>query len=117
MDARAERRRKALGRRGERIARLYVRLRGGRVLACNLRVRGACEVDIVARSGTTLVLVEVKTRRGSGALEAVDLRREHDLRRAGEILAARREHAWAARIRHDIVAIEGRRIRYLADAF
>ncbi len=117
MDAQAERRRKQLGRRGEQIARLLVRLRGGRVLAHNLRVRGACEVDIVARSGTILLLVEVKTRRGGGAVEAVDFRREHDLRRAGEILAARREHAWATRIRHDIVAIEGRRIRYLADAF
>ena len=80
------------------------------MLARNLRVRGACEVDILARSGTTMVLVEVKTRRRDGAAEAIDLRREHDLRRAGEILAARREHAWATRIRHDIVAIDGHRI-------
>jgi len=38
-----------LGRRGETLATWLVRLRGGRVLARNLRVRAACEVDIVAR--------------------------------------------------------------------
>ena len=50
----------ALGRRGETLATWLVRLRGGRVLARNTRIRGACEVDIVARYGRTLAVVEVK---------------------------------------------------------
>ena len=52
----------ALGRRGETLAAWLVRLRGGRVLARNTRVRGACEVDIVARYGRTLA-----RDRGQGA--------------------------------------------------
>ena len=61
----------ALGRRGETLASWLVRLRGGRVLARNTRVRGACEVDIVARYGRTLAVVEVKARRAGGSAEAV----------------------------------------------
>ncbi|MDX6540739.1 MAG: putative endonuclease, partial [Gaiellales bacterium] len=56
----------ALGRQGETLATWLVRLRGGRVLARNTRVRGACEVDIVARYGHTLAVIEVKARRAGG---------------------------------------------------
>ena len=117
MDAATELRRKRLGRRAELVGRVLVRLRGGTVLQRNLRVRGACEVDIVARAGTTLLIVEVKARRAGGAFEAVDARRQHDLRRAGETIAARRDHAWVTRIRHDVVTVEGARVRYHAGAF
>ena len=72
----------ALGRRGETLAAWLVRLRGGRVLARNERVRGACEVDIVARYGRTLAVIEVKARRAGGAAEAVGPERVAGLSRA-----------------------------------
>ncbi len=82
MRAAAERRRKALGRRGERLAALLLRLRGLRILDRNVRVRGACEVDLVARDGRVLVLVEVKARRSLDAAEPVVAGRRAALRRA-----------------------------------
>ena len=80
----------ALGRRGETLAAWLVRLRGGRVLSRNTRVRGACEVDIVARYGRTLAVIEVKARRGGGAAEAVGPERVAGLSRAAQWLAESR---------------------------
>src|SRR4029077_3597315 len=102
----------ALGRRGETLAAWLVRLRGGRVLARNTRVRGACEVDIVARYGHTLAVIEVKARRGGGAAEAVGPERVAGLSRAAQWLAESRGYEWVRLIRLDLVTIEGRRIRY-----
>ena len=107
----------ALGRRGETLAAWLVRLRGGRVLARNTRVRGACEVDIVARYGRTLAVIEVKARRAGGAAEAVGPERVAGLSRAAQWLADSRGYEWVQLIRLDLVTIDGRRVRYLADAF
>ena len=64
-----------VGRRGERIARAYLRSRGAKVLYCNFKAPRGGEVDIVAREGKLLVFAEVKTRRAGGRgrpLDAVD---------------------------------------------
>ncbi|NQX14452.1 YraN family protein [Rathayibacter sp. VKM Ac-2857] len=50
-----------LGRRGEDIAAAHLRERGFEILDRNWRVREG-ELDIVAREGSALVVVEVKTR-------------------------------------------------------
>ena len=97
----------ALGRRGETLATWLVRLRGGRVLARNARIRGACEVDIV----------EVKARRAGGAAEAVGPARVEGLSRSAAWLADSRGYEWVERIRLDLVTIDGHRVRYFADAF
>lgn len=83
--AKAERR----GRRGERIAALFLRLKGWRILAHRVKTpRG--EVDLVARRGRMVAFVEVKWRKSSEQLVlAID---EHRLRRvaaAAEAIAAR----------------------------
>jgi putative endonuclease len=74
--------RPSVGRRGEdAAAALYVR-RGYRVLARNWRCRIG-ELDLVAAHGSTLVVIEVKTRRGAafgGGYEAVDARKRQKLR-------------------------------------
>ena len=106
-----------LGRRGETLATWLVRLRGGRVLARNERVRGACEIDIVARYGRTLALVEVKARRAGNAAEAVGTERVEGLARAAHWLAESRGYEWVQRVRLDLVTIDGHRVRYFADAF
>ena len=50
------------GRRAERIAAWWLRLKGWTILAQRARVRGG-EVDIVARRGRVIAFVEVKARR------------------------------------------------------
>jgi putative endonuclease len=107
----------ALGRRGETLATWIVRLRGGRVLARNAHVRGACEVDIVARYGRTLAVIEVKARRAGGAAEAVGPERVAGLSRAAQWIAESGGYEWVQRIRLDLVTIDGRRVRYVTDAF
>ena len=52
---------KKLGARGEQIAINYLRNRGYRILEHNYRNRLG-EIDIIARQGSELVFVEVKTR-------------------------------------------------------
>lgn len=55
--------RQRTGRRGEDLAWAYLERRGWRVLAANVRTPHG-ELDLVACDGDTLVVVEVKTRRG-----------------------------------------------------
>jgi putative endonuclease len=117
VDAAVERGRKQRGRLGETAAVALLRARGVRILARNVRVRGGCEVDVVGRRGTTLVLVEVKARRGGGSAEAVVASRQRALRRAAEQLLADPQHAWAGRVRFDVVGWDGLRPQHLRDAF
>jgi putative endonuclease len=114
--------RQRLGRRGERMAGRYLRRRGYRIVARNVRAAGA-EIDLVAMDGETLVFVEVKMRRhlGAGAPEeAVDARKQQHLRRAAAAFAARMR-ADARPMRFDIVAISAAagkpRIELFKDAF
>jgi putative endonuclease len=58
--------RHAIGRRGEELAARHLGRRGFVVLERNARTRYG-EIDLVAFDGATLVFVEVKTRRTSGA--------------------------------------------------
>jgi len=53
-----------VGRAGEALAREYLASIGFEILGCNLRL-GSGEVDILARDGNVLVVVEVKTRRST----------------------------------------------------
>ncbi|GLU46590.1 YraN family protein [Nocardiopsis ansamitocini] len=102
------RHRRELGRRGEEVAAAYLRRAGMRVLDRNWR-RADGEIDIVARWGTTLVVVEVKTRTGTrfgGPVEAVDDRRRARLRSLGHRWA--RGHDMRARIRVDVLGVLAR---------
>ena len=114
MDVAAERARKRLGARAESAAAWRLRVTGARVLARQLRVRGGCEVDIVCREGTTLVLVEVKARRSGEPAAAVDASRQRALRRSADVLLA--EHRWARDVRIDVVAIRWPMLRRLRGA-
>ena len=97
--------RAALGRWGEDLAARELRRRGYAVLERNQRV-GRGEVDLVARHGGTVVLVEVKTRRASGFGEA---REAISTAKARRLVALGRRYAQAAGEsdwRIDVVAID-----------
>jgi putative endonuclease len=98
-------RRPATGRRGEdAAAALYVR-RGYRVLARNWRCRVG-ELDLVASRGRTLVVCEVKTRRGSrfgGGYEAVDARKRMKLRAVAEVFLL--QHRVHGDVRFDVASV------------
>ena len=92
------------GRLGEELAACLLRLEGCSILQRNVRWADV-EVDLVARDGTCLLLVEVKLRQalvGSrGPLLTV--RQSRRLVRAAGALLAR--HAWAQTLRIDVVTI------------
>jgi len=105
------------GRHGEDRASSFLAACGYRVLARNVRVPGG-EIDAVCLDGQTLVIVEVKrrdTRTYGSALRAVDARKRATLRRVAADYA--QIVAPAARIRFDVVTLDGSRLSLHRNAF
>ena len=72
------------GRWGEEIAAAFLRLEGYRIVHRNFRY-SRVEIDILARKGPVLAVVEVKYRRGAGwggAVRAVSPRKQRDIETA-----------------------------------
>jgi putative endonuclease len=115
---------RAIGQSGEALAARFLEGRGMRIVARNLRTRMG-EIDLVMRDGPTVVLVEVKTRQGSGGDPphvAVDARKRARLARLARAYVARQRLDGVA-CRFDVVAVTldpagGRpRFDHFVDAF
>ena len=107
----------AKGRLGEDRASRFLVSRGYRVLARNVRLPGG-EIDAVCLDGETLVIVEVKrrdTHAFGSALSAVDSRKRARLRAAAADYA--QIVAPAAKLRFDVVALDGGRLVLHRNAF
>jgi putative endonuclease len=114
---------KALGARGEDLAHRFLQRRGYTIVARNYRPpNGHREVDLIARHGHTLVIVEVKTRQREEYLpteRAVDAEKRHNLTRAAMSYVRRAHIPWEF-VRFDIVTVvlePQPRIRHTPDAF
>jgi putative endonuclease len=107
------------GKRAERRAAWWYRLRGYRVLERNAWV-GGYELDLVVRRGRRLVFCEVKEKgdpRFGAPEEMVGLEKQRRLRRAAAAWLARHPQAAALDVSFDVIAIEGGRLRQVAEAF
>ncbi len=115
-----ERRRRAYGRgrSAERLAAWWLRLKGYRILAHGFRAP-AGEIDLVARRGNVLALVEVKARDDvAEAGASIDARQRARIERAGAAFLQRHPHLCGLDVRFDAVLIApGRVPRHLADAW
>jgi putative endonuclease len=101
--------------RAEIRAAWWYRLRGYRILATNCWLAGA-ELDVVARRGRTVVVCEVKSKEGEAfgdPLEMVDARKVARVRRAARVFVGDE----AVEVRFDVIAVRGRRLEHVADAF
>lgn len=100
--------RRAFGRIAESEAERYLRRKGYRILARNVRAPSG-ELDLVAETADVLVFVEVKARRTSshgGASYAVDARKQARIvRLAAQYLARHRVRDRACRF--DVVLFKG----------
>lgn len=76
----------ALGRTGEDLAAAHLARLGYAILARNVRV-GHGEIDVLARHGGELVLVEVRLRRGGAPAAAASLDRRKRARLRATALA------------------------------
>jgi putative endonuclease len=115
--------RKRYGQAGESAAEEYLRRKGYRIVARNLR-SPAGELDLVAEDGQVLVFVEVKARRTDsfgGAVHAVHQRKQKKLiQLAAQYLA--RHHIKDRLCRFDVVLLQGAdavasRIEHIQNAF
>lgn len=105
------------GRRAERIAAWYLRLKGWRIVGTRVRTPVG-EIDIVARRFRTTAFVEVKTRGTLAELDhAVDRHRLRRVAAAASALAAR--HAFpGGDIRIDVILVApGRMPKHLSNVW
>lgn len=98
--------RHALGRRGEELAASHLAAKGYQIVAQNWRCETG-ELDLVAREGQCLVLIEVRTRRGrsmGSPEESITAAKQARLIALGEAYV--QENDWDGDWRIDAVAIE-----------
>ena len=105
------------GRRAERLAAWWLRLKGWHILAIRARTPVG-EVDLIARRGRVLAFVEVKARSSDArAAEALDDYRLRRVAAAAEALAPRFARPGDT-IRIDaIFIVPGRLPRHMADVW
>jgi putative endonuclease len=111
MDQRFVSHRRETGQRAERICELELRRRGWSILARNWRIRIG-EIDLIARDGRTVVIVEVKSGRpgrGAGPVRpvlAVNAAKQRRLRRlASAWLSVRTAQLNFDEVRFDVVGV------------
>ncbi|NIQ94410.1 MAG: YraN family protein [Desulfuromonadales bacterium] len=112
----------SLGRWGEDAAASYLRAQGVKIIERNLRTPVG-EIDIIGRSGRTLLFIEVKTRRGRSCglpQEAVGVRKQRQILRAAQWYLAGGKGP-DLQPRFDVVAVEvgsgGPRVEHIPNAF
>jgi putative endonuclease len=114
----------ALGRAAEDIAATFLVSHGLEILHRNFR-RRLGELDLVARHGAELVIVEVRTRsseRFGGAAASIDSRKRQRIVRATQLLLQRHKELSGLRVRFDVVIVYGAhaprmRVEWLRAAF
>ena len=116
----------ALGRQAEDLARRHLEAQGLRLLERNYRCR-AGELDLVMLDGSTLVLVEVRSRSTSthgDAASTVGARKQQRVIRAARHLMLTRPDYRRLPARFDVVAIDpgspgaaGPTVTWIRDAF
>lgn len=108
----------ATGARNEEVAASYLAARGYRIVERNFRTKLG-ELDIIARDGSVLVFVEVRSRATDlfgSALDAVNAaKRQKVSRLAEQYLTWRRPRFESARF--DVVAITGDEVVLIRDAW
>ncbi|MFT3991670.1 MAG: YraN family protein [Luteolibacter sp.] len=116
--------RRWLGNYGEKVAEMYLRGQGLRILAKNFRGPHQGEVDLIAQDGKLLLFIEVKTRTEGAKIRGYDA-----VNRSKQALIERGANAWLKRLRtreipwrFDIIEItvsdgEKPRLNHIRDAF
>ncbi len=114
------RRRKAhrAGHSAERVAILYLRLVGWRILARRYLVQGG-EIDIVARRGRTIAFVEVKRRASlEAAATSIDGTKRRRMARAARAFVSRQRDGAGLTYRADALFVAPWRLpRHVPAAF
>ena len=106
------------GQRGEWLAALALMLKGYRIVARNYRTRLG-EIDLIARRGDVVAIVEVKARSSEDAAhDAVGRESQRRIANAADLWLSRQPDAARLSLRFDIVAVvPGHWPRHVANAW
>jgi putative endonuclease len=107
------------GRREERRAVLWYRLRGYRILGTNVWA-GGNELDVIARRGRRLVFCEVKSKGGTrfgDPVEMVTPEKQRRVRRAAEAWLQAHPEARGLTVSFDVIALRENRLARMRQAF
>ncbi|KQM96804.1 YraN family protein [Sphingomonas sp. Leaf25] len=107
----------AAGRRGERLAGWWLRLKGWEIVGRRVKTKVG-EVDLIARRGGLIAFVEVKLRASAAGLDmAIDERRLARVAAAAEVLMPRYA-AGGEDVRIDVILIaKGAGVRHIENAW
>ncbi|WP_065817285.1 MAG: YraN family protein [Nitratireductor rhodophyticola] len=109
MRSEARQRAYRLGHRGEWLAAMALRLKGYRILARRYRTKLG-EIDLIARRGDVVAIVEVKARPTvEAAMDAVSYHAQIRIERAADLWLARQPDHARLSLRFDLVAVLPRR--------
>lgn len=93
------------GRKSERLAELFLRFKFYRILARRVKTPVG-ELDLVAQRGNQIIFVEVKARRGRGALfMALEQIKPHRHRRAAQYWLAKNEQYASHQKQFDVIGL------------
>jgi len=114
--------RRQLGNQGEDLAAAALKKQGYKILARNY-VTPLGEIDLIARQGKTLVIVEVKTRKSTrfgSPQESVSVTKQNRLRRLADYYL-KDKRLTGAPVRFDVVAVtlagDEPRVEIISNAF
>ena len=109
------------GKKGEIIAVNYLKKQGYKILETNYKNKVG-EIDIIAKDGSYLVFIEVKTRTSSmfgDPLEVIDEQKQYKIRQVATMYLMKTNQLETP-VRFDAIAIlgdEDHEIRHIKDAF
>jgi putative endonuclease len=93
------------GHRGEALAALSLRLKGWRIIAKRYR-SPLGEIDLIARRGNLIAMVEVKARSSfRGAMDSVTPAAQKRIMGSADLWLSRQKDASKLSIRFDIIAV------------
>ncbi|MCM1265576.1 MAG: YraN family protein [Candidatus Gastranaerophilales bacterium] len=97
---------RTIGQNGEDIAAEYLKKKGYKIIERNIHFSRACEIDIIALDGKTLVCIEVKTRRTEfcgSPLEAITQAKYNNIRKG--LYSYLSEHPEYKKFRIDAISV------------
>ncbi|MDZ4845045.1 MAG: YraN family protein [Chitinophagales bacterium] len=110
-----------LGKKGEKIAYMFLRKKGYEILATNFRFEKT-EIDIICRKDKVVIFVEVKTRTDDAhgnPEEAVDRKKQDKIVKTAERFI--QVHDMLGDVRFDVVSVllDGKKekVHHIRDAF
>ena len=109
------------GAKAEEFALRYLRKKGLKLVEQNFRSRQG-EIDLIMLDRNTTVFVEVRLRKRSdyvSAVESVSFTKQTRLRRTAEYYLQSKRQSFSADCRFDVFAVEGSfdRFQWIKDAF